>query len=85
MTQARLVLNEHTTRVLDVVKGKFGLKNRSEALNKFVKEEGDKYIEPKVDEFVLNELDAIYNEHKKNYPNRRMTTKEVDVLLGFED
>jgi len=85
MTQARLVLNEHTTRVLDVVKGKFGLKNRSEALNKLVQEEGDKYVEPKVDDFILRELDAIYNEHKKKYANRRMTTKEVDKLLGFED
>lgn len=82
-TQARLKLNEHTVRVLDVVKGKFGLKNRSEALNKFAEEEGIKYVEPKIDESILKELDETYEKHKYKYGDRSMSLKELDELLGW--
>ena len=82
MTQARLELDDYTTRVLDVIKGKHGLKNRSEALNKFAKEFGEEYVEPEVDEKVVKELDAIYNEHVKKYGKRSMTDKQLRKLLG---
>lgn len=32
---------------------------------------------------VLNELDKIYEEHKKKYPNREMSDKELRELLGL--
>lgn len=85
MAQARLNLDEYTTRVLDVVKGKYGLKNREDALNKFVKEYGGDFVEPSVNEEYLKELDFKLEEHKKKYPNgNTMTLKELDELLGIE-
>ena len=81
MIQARFELNEYTARVLDVIKGKFGLSNRSEALNKLAQECGTEYVEPVANESVLRELDAISARHKKKYGNRAMSDNELKELL----
>lgn len=85
MTEARLELNEYSTRVLDVVKGKFGLKNRSEALNRFIKEYGNDFVEPIVNEEHLNKIDLIYEDHIKKHKNRSMTLKELNSLLELDE
>jgi len=87
MTQARFELDEYTTRVLDVIKGKYGLKNRNEALTKFVKEYGEDLVEPKIDESVLREIDAKYEKHIKKYgvEGSNMTLDELDELLGIDE
>jgi len=79
--QARVEMDDYTARVLDVIKGKFGLKNRSEALKKLALEAGDDYIELAPNEDVLKELDAMYESHMKKYPNRVMTNAELKKLL----
>ena len=81
--QSRLEMDEYTARVLDVVKGKFGLKNRSEALNRLTKECGSIYVDPQPNELALRELDVIYEDHKKKHGNRKMNDKELKVLLGI--
>lgn len=82
MTQVRLELDNYTLRVLDVIKGKFGLKNRTQAIQKFALEEGHKYVEPEVREEFIKELDAIYEEHKKK-GFKSMTLEELDEILGL--
>ena len=84
MTQARFELNDYTTRVLDVIKGKYGLKNRNEALNRFVKEYGEIFVEPRIDEKYLIELDNIIREHEKKYGKKSMSEDELDQLLGID-
>lgn len=61
MTQVRLELDEQSLRVIDVVKGRYGLKNRSEAVKYFVKEQGLQYMEReiKLPDAELAELDEI--------------------------
>lgn len=81
MIQARLEMEDYTARVLDVIKGKYGLQNRSEALNKLAMECGQEFVEPKANETVLSELDAIYESHKKKYGNKPMTNTELKSLL----
>ena len=83
MTQARLEMNDYTIRVLDIIKGKFGLKNRSEALKKLALEAGNEYVDIASNEMVLKELDAIYEIHKKKHGNRKMNYKELKKLLGL--
>ena len=83
MTQARLEMDDYTVRVLDVVKGKFGLKNRSEALKTLALEVGSDYVDLAPNEMALKELDAIYESHKKKYGNRRINDKELKSLLGL--
>lgn len=82
MIQARFQLDDYTVRVLDVIKGKFGLKNRDEALKKLALEYGEEYVDLKPNELVLKEIDAIYENHKKKYPNRKMNDKELKRLLN---
>ena len=83
MIQSRLEINDYTARVLDVVKGKFGLKNRSEDLNKLTMECGSSYVDPQPNEMALRELDAIYDDHKKKHSNRKMNDKELKALIGI--
>lgn len=83
LTQARFELDDYTTRVLDVFKGKHGLKNREEALNQFVREYGQELVEPEINENLIKELDEMMAKHRKKHPNRTMTMKELDQLLGL--
>ena len=76
-------MDNYTARVLDVIKGKFGLKNRSEALQKLALEAGNDYIELAPNEMVLKELDAIYEGHKRKHGNRKMSDAELKKLLGL--
>jgi len=84
MVQARFDLDDYTIRVLDVIKGKFGLKNRSEALERFAKENGSEYVEPVPNEKILKELDAVIEKHIKKQAYRKMSEKELDRLLGLK-
>ncbi len=80
MIEARFKMDEYTKRVLDVIKGKYGLSNRSEALRKFAETEGYKYVEP--NEAVLKEIDAEYETHKKKNPKRKMKDEELRAILN---
>jgi len=42
MTMARVILDEYSNRVINVVKAKYGLKDKSEALNKFIRMYGQR-------------------------------------------
>lgn len=85
MTQARFELNDYSVRVLDVVKGKYGLKNRNEALNKFIENYGDEFVEPEFSDDYLKELDNIVREHRAKYGKREMSMDELDKLLGLDE
>ena len=76
-------MDDYTARVLDVIKGKFGLKNRSDALKKLALEAGNDYIELAPNEMVLKELDAIFENHKKKHGNRKMNNAELRKILGL--
>lgn len=84
MTQIRLEVKDYTLRVLDVIKGKFGLKNRDSALDKFMELYGEEYLEPQIDESVLKEIDEVYESHMKRKDRKNMTLKELDSLLGLK-
>ena len=76
-------MDNYTARVLDMIKGKFGLKNRSEALRKLAMEAGNDYIELAPNEVFLKELDAIYENHKKKHGSKKMSNAELKNLLGL--
>ncbi len=48
MVQAIITLNEHENRVLNIIKGKYGLKNKSEAVNLIIKEYEKELLEPEL-------------------------------------
>lgn len=80
VVSARIELSEYANKVLNMIKIKFSLKDKSEAINKFVELYGEDVIEKEAsDEYVLKVVNLV-NEHMKKHPNRRMTIEELDKL-----
>jgi len=77
MVDARVSLSEYTNRVLGVVKAKYGLRDKSEALNRFVEEYGAEEFEPQVKDSYIKKLQKIEREHLKKYGYRHMTLKDL--------
>jgi hypothetical protein len=48
MVQAIVDLEERNARVVDIVKGKFGLRNKSQAVNKIIEQYEKQFLEPQV-------------------------------------
>ena len=48
MVQAMININERTNRVLNIVKAKYGLKDKSEAINLVVDEYEGSFLEPEL-------------------------------------
>ena len=61
MVQAIINLGEHEDRILNIVKGKFGFKNKSEAI-KFVIDKYEEKLEPEIRPEYLKKLKRIEKE-----------------------
>lgn len=81
MISARVELNDYANKVLNIVKVKFGLKDKSEALNKFVDIYGEDMVEKEAtDEYALKVIN-IADRHFKKYGYKKMSMKELDALF----
>jgi len=80
MVFARLKLNEYTNRVLNVIKAKFDLKTKSEALDKFAEMCGDEIVEKEAKDEYIKKILEITEKHFKKYSNKKMSLKELDKL-----
>ena len=78
-----LRVNNYTNRVLGVIKEKFGLKDKSQALDKLADIAGEEFVEKEVDEKVVAEIIESSNRHVKKYGMRKMTRKQLDELFGL--
>jgi hypothetical protein len=58
MVQAIITLNEHEDRILNIIKGKFGFKNKSEAMN-FIINKYEEEIEPELRPEYIEKLKKI--------------------------
>ncbi len=77
-----LRVSAYASRVLGVIKEKFGLKDKSEAMNKFAEMFGDEFIEKETKDEYIKKLIEIEKRHFEKYKNRKMTLKELDTLCG---
>lgn len=78
-----VTINKYTSRVLGVVKEKYGLRGKGEAIDKFADLFGEEYVEKQVSEEYVKKILKIEEEHFKKHPNRRMSDKELDKLCGM--
>lgn len=62
MVQAVINIDENTNRVLNIVKAKFGLKDKSQAINIVVNEYEDNFLEPNLRPDYKNKLAKIMKE-----------------------
>ncbi|MBI4142189.1 DUF2683 family protein [Candidatus Woesearchaeota archaeon] len=83
VTNINVTINEYTNRVLGVIKEKFGLKDKGEALNKFADMFGVEYVEREVKEEIIKDILRMDGEYfKKHSKGRAMSLKELDKLTG---
>ncbi len=59
MPQAIINLNEYEDRILNIVKGKFGLKTKSESVNLIIDKFGENLLEPELRPEYLEKLKKI--------------------------
>ena len=72
-----LKIKGYTSRVLGVVKEKYGLKDKAAALDKFAEMFGEDFVEPELKEEYVKEMLRIEKEHFKKYGYRKTTVKEL--------
>lgn len=80
---ARVELEEYTNRVLAVVKAKYGLNDKSEAINKFAELYGEDIVEKEAKDEYIKEMIKEVNEHFKKHGHRKMSIGELDALSGM--
>ena len=80
-----ITVNEYTSRVLGVIKEKYGLKDKAEALDKFAEIYGNEFVEKDVKDEVIKEMisDSEKWEKKHNF-KRKVSLAELDKLCGIE-
>ncbi len=77
---ARIRLNNYANRVLSVIKAKYGLNDKSEAINKFAEIYGDEIVEKEANEEYVKKIIDIANKHLEKYGHRKMSFEELDRL-----
>jgi len=77
-------VDEYTSRVLGVVKEKYGLNDKGEALDKFAEMYGEEFVDKEVKEEVIKEVIESCNRHIKKYGFRKMNIKELDKICRGE-
>jgi len=77
-----LKVNDYTSRVLGVIKEKYGLRDKAEALDRFTKLYGEDFVEEEVREEYIKKLLEISERDIKKYGNKAMTIKELDEICG---
>jgi len=84
MASMSIKVNDYTSRVLGVVKEKFGLQDKAQALDKFADLFGEEFVEKEVKEEVVVQAIKSCESHIKKYGYRKMSLKELDKLCGLE-
>lgn len=83
MVFARVCLNEYSNQVLNVIKAKFCLETKSEAINKFAELYGEQFVEREMKENEIRDLIRICNAHFQKYGHRKISIKELNSLCGI--
>jgi len=74
MVQAIVSLGENEARVINIIKGKFGLKNKSEAINLIIEKYEESFLEPELRPEYTEKLAKIV---KGKYLSRDEFEKKV--------
>ncbi|MFH0713868.1 MAG: hypothetical protein V1722_04905 [Candidatus Micrarchaeota archaeon] len=78
-----LIVDDYTNRVLGVIKEKYGLKDKGEALCTFADMYGDDFVEREVREDAAKRIIESCDAHIKKYGYKGMSDKELMNLLGI--
>ena len=77
MVQAMVNISEGTNRVLNVVKAKYGLRDKSAAINRVVSEYAEDIMEPELRPEYIKKLSLLEKEP-------RTKIRDIDEFLGLK-
>ncbi len=66
MVQAIVDMGDREDRIVNVVKGKYGLKNKSEAVNLIIQKYEEEFLEPELRPEFIEKIKAIEKSKKFN-------------------
>lgn len=78
MVQAIVKLGEYEDRLLTIIKGKFGLKNKSEAVNFVIGQYGKELLEPELQPEYKGELLKVDKGKFKKFSSIDDLRKEIE-------
>lgn len=64
MVQAMISIGEHEDRVITIVKGKYGLKNKTDAINFIITKFEEELLEPELRPEYINKIQNIEKKGK---------------------
>jgi hypothetical protein len=78
MVQAIINIENETNRVLNIVKAKFGLKDKSEAINIMAMQYEKELLEPQLRPEYIEKLNAIKKEKGVHFNNINELRKHIE-------
>ncbi|MBI4981227.1 DUF2683 family protein [Candidatus Woesearchaeota archaeon] len=81
MVYARITLSEYANQVLNVIKAKFDLHDKSEAANKFIELFGDEFVEKEANDEYVKKVIAMSKRHFSKYGYKKMSKTEFKELF----
>ena len=79
---ARIELGDYANKVLGIIKIKYGLNDKSEAINKFIELYGDDVLDLEASEEYTKKVVELSNKHLKKHGLKKMSALELDKLCG---
>ena len=78
MVQAQIEIEEHTNRIINIVKAKYGAKNKSEAIDIMAEKYEQEVLEPELKPEFIKEMKHIQKQGKYT------KIKDIDKFLGLK-
>ena len=79
MVQAVINIQEETNRILNIVKAKYGLKDKSQAIELVVSEYEENFLEPELRPEYVEKLENLEKSGKfKRYKSLKSLRKEIE-------
>jgi len=80
MVQAVINIDENTNRVLNIVKAKFGLKDKSQAINLVVNEYEENSLEPRLRPEYIEKLRKIKKQKGIHFRNLSELKRHIEKI-----
>ncbi len=80
MVQAVINIDENTNRVLNIVKAKFGLRDKSQAINIVVNEYEESFLEPQLRPEYISKLKKIKKQEGIHFKSIGGLRKHIENL-----
>ena len=77
MVKATIQIPENENRILDIIKGKYGLKTKEQAIAMAIKLYGQELLEPELRPEFVEEMKKVEKQKKTSFKN----TKELRKII----